>query len=107
MRVAQRHLHGAVPEQIADGIQWNAALDQARGEAMAQVVPSESNDPGASEKFRPRSSESRGDVENVSLAELLANCRTVDPLSLTLSLQHESDERVQMALNEFRKQFPW
>jgi DNA-binding transcriptional ArsR family regulator len=39
--------------------------------------------------------------------ELLANSRTVDPLSLTLSLQHETDERVQMALDELRKQFPW
>jgi DNA-binding transcriptional ArsR family regulator len=39
--------------------------------------------------------------------ELLANIRTVDPLSLTLSLQHETDERVQLALDELRKQFPW
>ena len=39
--------------------------------------------------------------------ELLANSRTVDPLSLTLSLQHETDERVQLALDELRKQFPW
>jgi len=39
--------------------------------------------------------------------ELLANRQTVDPLSLTLSLQHETDERVQLALDELRKQFPW
>jgi DNA-binding MarR family transcriptional regulator len=39
--------------------------------------------------------------------ELLADSRTVDPLSLTLSLQHETDERVQLALEELRKHFPW
>jgi DNA-binding transcriptional ArsR family regulator len=39
--------------------------------------------------------------------ELIANSRTVDPLSLTLSLQQETDERVQMALDELRKRFPW
>lgn len=39
--------------------------------------------------------------------ELLPNARTVDPLSLTLTLQQEADERVQMALDELRRQFPW
>jgi DNA-binding transcriptional ArsR family regulator len=39
--------------------------------------------------------------------ELLPDSRTVDPLSLTLSLQDETDERVQLALEELRKQFPW
>jgi len=34
--------------------------------------------------------------------ELLPDSRTVDPLSLTLSLQHETDERVQLALEELR-----
>ncbi len=38
---------------------------------------------------------------------LLPEARTVDPLSLTLSLQHDSDERVQLALAELRAQFPW
>lgn len=38
---------------------------------------------------------------------LLPNSRVVDPLSLTLSLQHETDERVQLALDDLRKQFPW
>jgi len=32
---------------------------------------------------------------------------TVDPLSLTLSLQHEADERVQLALGELKKHFQW
>jgi hypothetical protein len=32
---------------------------------------------------------------------------TVDPLSLTLSLQHDADARVQLALEELRAHFPW
>ena len=39
--------------------------------------------------------------------ELLPDSRTVDPLSLTLSLQQETDERVQLAIEELRKHFPW
>jgi DNA-binding MarR family transcriptional regulator len=38
---------------------------------------------------------------------LLTNRRTVDPLSLTLSLQADTDERVQLALDELKEQFPW
>lgn len=38
---------------------------------------------------------------------LVPNARTVDPLSLTLSLDPGADERMQMALDELRKQFPW
>jgi hypothetical protein len=33
--------------------------------------------------------------------------KVVDPLSLTLSLQGESDERIQLALDELKEQFPW
>jgi len=33
--------------------------------------------------------------------------KTVDPLSLTLSLQNEADERVQSALEELQEHFPW
>jgi hypothetical protein len=32
---------------------------------------------------------------------------TVDPLSLTLSLQDSADERVQNALDELRGELPW
>jgi hypothetical protein len=32
---------------------------------------------------------------------------TVDPLSLTLSLQGSQDERVQLALEELKGHFPW
>ena len=38
---------------------------------------------------------------------LVQGSATVDPLSLTLSLQDETDERVQLALGELKKQFPW
>jgi DNA-binding transcriptional ArsR family regulator len=38
---------------------------------------------------------------------LLADTGAVDPLSLTLSLQDEQDERVQKALEELRGRFPW
>ena len=39
--------------------------------------------------------------------DLAMSRETIDPLSLTLSLQGESDERVQLALDELKKQFPW
>lgn len=38
---------------------------------------------------------------------LVPDAPTVDPLSLTLSLQDNSDERVQLALDELQGQFPW
>jgi hypothetical protein len=38
---------------------------------------------------------------------LLPGSKTVDPLSLTLSLQEEADERIQLALDELKEHFPW
>lgn len=38
---------------------------------------------------------------------LVPNSDTVDPLSLTLSLQGDTDERVQLALDELKGRFPW
>jgi len=38
---------------------------------------------------------------------LVPGSATVDPLSLTLSLQDETDERVQLALGELKEHFPW
>lgn len=38
---------------------------------------------------------------------LLPEDKTVDPLSLTLSLQEDPDERVQQALDELKSKFPW
>jgi len=38
---------------------------------------------------------------------LVPDVATVDPLSLTLSLQDDADDRVQLALGELRVHFPW
>jgi len=38
---------------------------------------------------------------------LLPSGITVDPLSLALSLQNNPDERIQLALDELKKQLPW
>jgi hypothetical protein len=38
---------------------------------------------------------------------LVPNAATVDPLSLTLSLQDDADDRVQLALSELKEHFPW
>jgi len=38
---------------------------------------------------------------------LVPGSETVDPLSLTLSLQDDTDERVQLALGELMEHFPW
>lgn len=38
---------------------------------------------------------------------LVPESETVDPLSLTLSLQGNTDERVQLALDELKERFPW
>ncbi|MDO8275484.1 MAG: hypothetical protein Q7T22_08205 [Serpentinimonas sp.] len=38
---------------------------------------------------------------------LVPDANTVDPLSLTLSLQENADDRIQLALNELKGQLPW
>ena len=38
---------------------------------------------------------------------LVPDAATVDPLSLTLSLQDNADDRVQLALGELKGTFPW
>ena len=38
---------------------------------------------------------------------IVPNSHTVDPLSLTLSLQGNPDERIQLALDELKERFPW
>jgi DNA-binding transcriptional ArsR family regulator len=79
----------AVPVFAVSAVQWKAAIKA-----------------GVEELMEPREGSCEWQLWNYS-PELLANSRTVDPLSLTLSLQHETDERVQLALDELRKQFPW
>jgi DNA-binding transcriptional ArsR family regulator len=79
----------ALPVYAVSAAQWKAAMKA-----------------GVEELMEPREGCCEWQLWNYS-PELLANSRTVDPMSLTLSLQHETDERVQMALDELRKQFPW
>jgi DNA-binding transcriptional ArsR family regulator len=79
----------AMPVYAVSPVQWKAAMKA-----------------GVEELMEPRKGCCEWQLWNYS-PELLANSRTVDPLSLTLSLQHETDERVQLALDELRKQFPW
>jgi len=38
---------------------------------------------------------------------LVPDANTVDPLSLTLSLHENADDRIQMALDELKEQLPW
>ena len=38
---------------------------------------------------------------------LVPDRESVDPLSLALSLQDNTDERVQLALDELKEHFPW
>ncbi|MBC7702745.1 MAG: hypothetical protein H7274_02215 [Rhodoferax sp.] len=38
---------------------------------------------------------------------LVSDASTVDPLSLTLSLQENADDRIQLALDELKGQLPW
>lgn len=38
---------------------------------------------------------------------LMPDATTVDPLSLTLSLQENADDRIQLALDELKEQLPW
>lgn len=38
---------------------------------------------------------------------LVPDVNTVDPLSLTLSLQENADDRIQLALDELKGRFPW
>jgi len=79
----------AMPVYAVSPVQWKAAMKA-----------------GVEELMEPREGCCEWQLWNYS-PELLANSRMVDPLSLTLSLQHETDERVQLALDELRKQFPW
>ena len=48
-----------------------------------------------------------GSITGVELhAHTMPDSKTVDPLSLTLSLQNDSDERVLGALEELQEHFP-
>jgi hypothetical protein len=55
----------------------------------------------------PEQGASEWQVWSYSPALALDSQRTVDPLSLTLSLRDSPDERIQIALDELKKRFPW
>jgi DNA-binding MarR family transcriptional regulator len=63
-------------------------------------------DTGIQEVAQPGEGVSEWQVWSYS-PSLWADAATVDPLSLTLSLQDTSDERVQLALEELKRHFPW
>lgn len=77
------------PTYALSPAQWKAAT-QARVETLPEQLP------GACE----------WQLWNYNPA-LIPDNATVDPLSLTLSLQDEADERVQIALVELKEHFPW
>lgn len=77
------------PTYAVDQAQWKSAT-QAGFETSPEPIP------GACE----------WEIWHYSPA-LVRNGATVDPLSLTLSLQGSQDERVQLALDELKEHFPW
>ena len=63
-------------------------------------------DAGVQELPAPEAGAQEWQVWNYSPA-LVQDAITVDPLSLTLSLQESADDRIQLALDELKEQLPW
>lgn len=63
-------------------------------------------DAGVRELPEPEAGAQEWQLWNYSPA-LLPDAATVDPLSLTLSLQDNADDRIQLALDELKGQLPW
>ncbi|WP_229722601.1 helix-turn-helix domain-containing protein [Xylophilus rhododendri] len=63
-------------------------------------------DAGVQELPEPEPGAQEWQLWNYSPA-LDPNAVTVDPLSLTLSLREKTDDRIQLALEELKEQFPW
>ena len=53
VRVAQRHLHRAVTEEIPHGVQRDPVLDEIGSKVMAQIVPAKVTDPGTLDLLSP------------------------------------------------------
>ena len=62
---------------------------------------------GARELPAPEPGAQQWQLWSYSPAALMPDATTVDPLSLTLSLQGSSDDRIQLALDELKGQLPW
>jgi hypothetical protein len=52
MRVAHRHLHRAVPQELLDGLHRHAAHHEMRRERVTKRVPADPRDPGARTRAR-------------------------------------------------------
>ncbi len=63
-------------------------------------------DAGVRELPEPQAGAQEWQLWNYSPA-LMPDATTVDPLSLTLSLQENADDRIQLALDELKGRFPW
>ena len=63
-------------------------------------------DAGVRELPEPEAGAQEWQLWNYSPA-LVPDANTVDPLSLTISLQENADDRIQLALDELKGQLPW
>ncbi len=74
--------------------------------AMTAVDWKAATDAGVRELPEPEAGAQEWQLWSYSPA-LVPNANTVDPLSLTLSLQENADDRIQLALDELKGQLPW
>ena len=74
--------------------------------AMTAAEWKASTDAGVRELPEPEAGAQEWQVWSYSPA-LVPDANTVDPLSLTLSLQENADDRIQLALDELKRQLPW
>jgi DNA-binding MarR family transcriptional regulator len=74
--------------------------------AMTAAIWKAAMDAGVREMPEPTEEAQEWQLWNYSPA-LVPDVTTVDPLSLTLSLQGTADDRIQQALEELKGQFPW
>ncbi|CAN5919792.1 hypothetical protein BH11PSE13_BH11PSE13_31370 [soil metagenome] len=74
--------------------------------AMTSAEWKSATDAGVRELPEPEAGALECQVWSYSPA-LVPDATTVDPLSLTLSLQENADERIQLALDELKGQLPW
>ena len=74
--------------------------------AMTAAAWKAATDAGVRELPEPETGAQEWQVWSYSPA-LMPDATTVDPLSLTLSLQENADDRIQLALDELKGQLPW
>jgi len=74
--------------------------------AMTAAAWKAATDAGVRELPEPETGAQEWQLWSYSPA-LMPDATTVDPLSLTLSLQDNADDRIQLALDELKGQLPW